>query len=88
MAGVAPRKPCGILVIVSHRCHGGSLGRWLLWPIKSRLSFLGPSETRADPGPPSSTLCLPGLRSGGPEQRLPTGSVLHLGPSPALCRRP
>nr|XP_055215092.1 acyl-CoA dehydrogenase family member 10 isoform X7 [Gorilla gorilla gorilla] len=63
-------------------------GRWLLWAIKSRLSFLGLLETRADPGLPPSTLCLPGLWSSRPEQRLPTGSVLHLGPSPALCRRP
>ncbi|XP_063641038.1 acyl-CoA dehydrogenase family member 10 isoform X9 [Pan troglodytes] len=46
----------------------GSPGRWLLWAIKSRLSFLGLSETRADQGPPPSTLCLPGLWSSRPEQ--------------------
>ncbi|KAJ8776459.1 hypothetical protein J1605_015482 [Eschrichtius robustus] len=37
---------------------------------------------RASPHP---ALCLPGLRSSRAEQQLPTGSVLHLGPSPALC---
>ena len=87
---MASEAPSGVFQnTVVTQVSGDIPERWLFWAVlTSQEQALIPGGLRDEgsfraSSPPA--VCLPGLRSSRAEQQLPTGSVLHWGPSSALC---